>query len=561
MASDNSIRRPRRWLALSLPILIVVLGLAIGLLPGAQVQAGVLAPSACPARILPVGDSVTAGSRSDVGPGYRFFLYNRANAEAVPIQYRGRVGNPPYVHEGYSGYTIGNLSSLTLTDPGFPGGQADIMVLIAGTANIHQLYPNVSASGMAAELNTLVDQLLAKWPNVYLVLGSAPPVNTILRGEDPATSAGKDAVARAYSPMVASIAQSKGSHVRFAEVYFNLDPATDLAAGDGLHPNDLGYTKIANAVYPQLKSWVQSACAATATPTLTPTPTSTPTATPSPTPTSTPTYTPTPTHTPTPTLTPTPTPVWRFRGNTYRGPDGVTTTPSTGVTLNLYGRNEGQSEPGGLVQTRVSDGSGFYNFFVVRPQVYDYFLLEVVTPAGLAVAGTRTEDGQMLEPGRILWVRAAPEVHESDFFFDLPPTATPSDTPTPTATPTATPSDTPSPTASPTPTATVSATPTGSATPTVTTTFTPTDQPTGTPTPTLTETATPTETAMPTSTATPLLTDTPTPTATPTLHSAPTPTGTFTPTAGVATATPTATPTASVIILGHDLWLPLLLRP
>jgi len=104
------------------------------------------------------------------------------------------------------------------------------------------------------------------------------------------------------------------------------------------------------------------------------------------------------------------------------------------------------------------------------------------------------------------------------------PTATATDTPTPTSTatetltptPTATTTHTPTPTATPTetltptPTATATNTPTPSATPTSTTTPTKTS----TPTPTATATNTPTPSATPTSTTTPTKTSTPTPTAT-----------------------------------------------
>ena len=37
--------------------------------------------------------------------------------------------------------------------------------------------------------------------------------------------------------------------MRYAEVYFSLNKATDMAANDGLHPNDAGYQKMVNAIY------------------------------------------------------------------------------------------------------------------------------------------------------------------------------------------------------------------------------------------------------------------------------------------------------------------------
>ncbi|MEO1134556.1 MAG: hypothetical protein AAFX40_17880, partial [Cyanobacteria bacterium J06639_1] len=92
--------------------------------------------------------------------------------------------------------------------------------------------------------------------------------------------------------------------------------------------------------------------------------------------------------------------------------------------------------------------------------------------------------------------------------------ATPA-TPTPTPTATATPSPTPEPTATPEPTPTPSPTPTPEPTPTPTPTPEPTPEPTPTPTPTPEPTPTPTPTPEPTPTPTPEPTPTPTPEPTP----------------------------------------------
>ena len=107
---------------------------------------------------------------------------------------------------------------------------------------------------------------------------------------------------------------------------------------------------------------------------------------------------------------------------------------------------------------------------------------------------------------------------------DVPPTPTPSATPTVTPTPTVT--------TTVTPTVTTSLTSTPTVTPTIT------DTPTSTPTPTITDTATPTPTITDSPTPTPTITDSPTPT--PTITDSPTPTPTVT-----NTVTPTITNTPS----------------
>ncbi len=466
-------------------VLLVVLSLMISTvaaLPAAspspqpaQALAAPLAPSlTCPLRVMPFGDSVTRGATSAVGPGYRFFLWNRAQAERVQFNFVGTYGTDPYKHEGLGGFRIVDLDSYA--NYAMTSNTPDIILLMAGTATINQEYSFITPSVMAGQLNTLVDHILNGYPNTYIVLASIPPIDTTKRGETPAEAQAKDNLAKAFNPLVKSIANSKGSRVRFVEIYPLFDKATNLADGDGLHPNDSGYLKIANAMYPQLKAFIDNLCN-----------------------------------------------VWRFRGNTYLGPDGVTTQALGNVTLRLYGYTDNQTPPGTLLDTRITDAAGFFNFFVPEVNYRDNFLLVAEPPAGLSVSGTWTEDGQILGPGQVYWRQAAPEVHENRFHFQA---ATPTPTPSPTAT------NTPTPTATPT--------------------LTPTPLPTDTPTPTPLPTDTPTPTATATPTDTPQPTDTPTPTPTETPAEPPTSTPT-------ATVTPTATPT--VLILGHDLWLPRLLRP
>ena len=142
-----------------------------------------------------------------------------------------------------------------------------------------------------------------------------------------------------------------------------------------------------------------------------------------------------------------------------------------------------------------------------------------------------------------------------------PPNATATPTPTrpPNATATPTPTRPPNATATPTPTrppnATATPTPTHTPTWTATPTFTPTWTATATSTPTVTPTATNTATATPTATntatATPTSTDMPTPTATPSPTNTPTPTPTSKPVLTGISSTFTVTADNVVIITVH----------
>ena len=242
---------------------------------------------------------------------------------------------------------------------------------------------------------------------------------------------------------------------------------------------------------------------------------------------------PTATHTPAPTATATPTPI-----------------PLTLNALDLAGRQAlvgdlklgGSGQPGSLVQIVIN---GAVADTVEIDEAGDW-----ASTLRLEQGGLYTVFGQTIDDAGRAQVLSLPML-----LMVANPTATPTDTPEPTATDTATPTETPEPTATdtstptdtPEPAATDTATPTDTPEPTATDTATPTDTPeptatdtatpTDTPEPTATDTATPTETPEPTATDTATPTDTPQPTATDTA----TPTDTPEPTA-TDTATPTETP-------------------
>ncbi len=130
-----------------------------------------------------------------------------------------------------------------------------------------------------------------------------------------------------------------------------------------------------------------------------------------------------------PTPTPTATPVWRFDGVTYRGD---VTTPLSGVTLRLYGSNDGPAGPGDWMKSTLSNADGYFSFHIISPWNYQYFTLVAEPPSGLVAVQAWSSDGEIVAPDTIRWINAQPISHHNRFIFDVP-------TPTPTVTPTPTP--------------------------------------------------------------------------------------------------------------------------
>ncbi len=118
----------------------------------------------------------------------------------------------------------------------------------------------------------------------------------------------------------------------------------------------------------------------------------------------------------------------RFRGYIRMGSLDDPGQGIAGITVHCYGRNEGESRPGHLIQTRVSDGSGFFNLYILPDPrwTYDYYLLMVDTPLGLVPTGAWSESGVVLDGTHIEWRDpGGPHdyIHLNEIRFDEPPTS------------------------------------------------------------------------------------------------------------------------------------------
>lgn len=103
---------------------------------------------------------------------------------------------------------------------------------------------------------------------------------------------------------------------------------------------------------------------------------------------------------------------WRFRGYTYWGPDGDTSTPLSGVNLRLWVETPGAHR---ILRTTVSDGSGFWNFYEDRELTT--YEVEALVPTGMASTGVSTGDGTIISTTLLRWTSPARGVHDGNRFF------------------------------------------------------------------------------------------------------------------------------------------------
>lgn len=201
------------------------------------------ARAATPVRIMPLGASITWGTSSTDGNGYREALRRHLADDAglavdmVGSQRSGTAADND--NEGHPGYRIDAVAAGA--DGWIAAARPDVVLLNVGTNDMLQHHDLANAP---ARLGALVDQILRAAPAATVV------VSTLV----PNVDATVESRVRAYNSQLPGIVQAKaaaGKKVRLADFHANLTLA-DIGA-DGIHPTDGGYRKLADVWYSALQ--------------------------------------------------------------------------------------------------------------------------------------------------------------------------------------------------------------------------------------------------------------------------------------------------------------------
>ncbi len=198
-------------------------------------------------RILPLGDSITAGNYPiEPTPGsYRIQLGNNFNDDDLSIDFIGSQTNetsdlPDPEHEGHPGWTINELTGLIekglLTEY-----QPDVVLLMAGTNDI---LSSDQTSEVIADLNQLIDRLQAELPDTEIFVSSLVPLDPELESEQEAK------IVEEVNALLPELGQQQGEQVTYVNAGGSID-LSDLI-DDGIHPDATGYQAIGNAWYDTL---------------------------------------------------------------------------------------------------------------------------------------------------------------------------------------------------------------------------------------------------------------------------------------------------------------------
>lgn len=231
-----------------------------------------------PVRIMPLGDSITAG------PGcWRAMLWHQLQTTGYTnIDFVGGVSdgggcNPGYSydwdHEGHGGYAATGIADNNQLPPWLDAAKPDIVLVHLGTNDMWGHY--ISTQTKLDAFTKLVGQMRANNPRMKIIVAQIIPMSAAACSTCPADVAEFDNAIPAWAAGLTT-AQSP---IVVVDQWTGFDAVADTV--DGVHPNNGGFQKMANRWYPALAHVLDGVIPPP--PTTSPTATGSPTATASPT--------------------------------------------------------------------------------------------------------------------------------------------------------------------------------------------------------------------------------------------------------------------------------------
>jgi lysophospholipase L1-like esterase len=240
-----------------------------------------------PVRIMPLGDSITAG------PGcWRAMLWHQLETSGYTnIDFVGGVSdgggcNPGYSydwdHEGHGGFSATGIADNNQLPPWLSAARPDIVLMHLGTNDMWGGF--IPTETKLTAFTKLVGQMRANNPNVKIIVAQIIPMSQAACSTCPADVVALD---NAIPGWAAGLTTAQ-SPIVVVDQWTGFDAVGDTV--DGVHPNNAGFQKMANRWYPPLAKVLDGVIPP---PTASATPSASATSSASPTPTSSPTPSPT----------------------------------------------------------------------------------------------------------------------------------------------------------------------------------------------------------------------------------------------------------------------------
>jgi lysophospholipase L1-like esterase len=229
------------------PVLYAILAVLAAVLTVTAVRPA--SSATAPVRIMPLGDSITAG------PGcWRAMLWHQLQtAGYTDIDFVGGVPdggcNYGYAYdgdnEGHGGYAATGIADQNQLPPWLDAARPDIVLMHLGTNDMWG--GTISTATILAAYTKLVGQMRASNPAMRIVVAQIIPMNP---PSCTTCAAGVVALDNAIPGWAAGLRTAQ-SPIVVVDQWTGFDTVADTV-GDGVHPNDAGFQKMANRWYPGL---------------------------------------------------------------------------------------------------------------------------------------------------------------------------------------------------------------------------------------------------------------------------------------------------------------------
>ncbi|MFJ8751655.1 GDSL-type esterase/lipase family protein [Streptomyces sp. NPDC102441] len=203
-------------------------------------------PSQPDIRLMSAGDSITYGVGSSDGNGYRKQLYDDLEAaqlhpDFVGSNASGSMSDPQ--HDGNRGWVIDQIAEPAVQDAA--SMRPNVMTLMAGTNDVYYQKGGAVADA-PARLGRLIDRVQKGSPGISIVVATLVPVKN-----DPSAMQRRNAYNEAVRALVKD-RQAEGQKIMLAD----FGPMSEDMLHDTLHPNDRGYTYMAERWFEAITAMV-----------------------------------------------------------------------------------------------------------------------------------------------------------------------------------------------------------------------------------------------------------------------------------------------------------------
>lgn len=184
-------------------------------------------------RVMPMGDSITSGTNSTTGAGYRALLLNhiKVTGNYPNVVFVGSVSSTTGAHEGHPGWTI--LSMINSVNSWMASHDPDLVYLQAGTNDVGA---GATPEEIAGRMKLLIDRILAHSATVRLIVGDLMiPNNSIAMDR-------QSVAAQRYNALLPQVVANAGPRVSLARMS---RAVAGLLLSDKVHPNNVGYERMA----------------------------------------------------------------------------------------------------------------------------------------------------------------------------------------------------------------------------------------------------------------------------------------------------------------------------